>query len=163
MKGAMSIGKRLAAVRRLSGLNQIDFASHFGVSKNSIKDYERGATDPSYSLLVKLCTRYKIDANWLMLGRGNPDQITGVVYSGEGAKACGEAQSVSHFNRLVEVYFARPQGDRRFVHKNYLKHYVSREISNRLRSYGLPNSAHQTHGRRLRKAQAMRKLPPERR
>ena len=69
----MSIGKRLADIRRKQSLNQVEFAEHFGVSQSAYKNYEREATDPPVVLLAAICTTYKIDIRWLILGEGAPN------------------------------------------------------------------------------------------
>lgn len=70
----MSIGKRLAEVRATQNLNQIDFAELLGVPRSSYKNYERGAFDPPTSLVVQICERYSVDANWLLFGTRRPNE-----------------------------------------------------------------------------------------
>jgi transcriptional regulator with XRE-family HTH domain len=69
----MSIGKRLAEVRATQGLNQIDFAELLGVPQ-FVQNYERGAFDPPTSLVVQICERYGVDANWLLFGTRRPNE-----------------------------------------------------------------------------------------
>jgi transcriptional regulator with XRE-family HTH domain len=70
----MSIGKRIVEIRKTTGLNQTDFAELFGSSRGTYKNYERGAVDPPVSLVMKICEKYGINANWLLLGRNNPSE-----------------------------------------------------------------------------------------
>ena len=70
----MSIGKRLAEVRAEQGLNQVEFAELLGVPRSSYKNYERGAFDPPTSLVVQICKRYGVDANWLLFGNRRPSE-----------------------------------------------------------------------------------------
>jgi len=70
----MSIGKRLAEVRATQGLNQVDFAELLGVPRSSYKNYERGAFDPPTSLVVQICGKYGVDANWLLFGTRQPNE-----------------------------------------------------------------------------------------
>ena len=70
----MSIGKRLAEVRATQNLNQVDFAEQLGVPRSSYKNYERGAFDPPTSLVVQICERYGVDANWLLFGTRRPSE-----------------------------------------------------------------------------------------
>jgi transcriptional regulator with XRE-family HTH domain len=40
-----------------------------GVSQSQYSKYERGETEPSLSVLVKLCERFERSLDWLVLGR----------------------------------------------------------------------------------------------
>jgi transcriptional regulator with XRE-family HTH domain len=64
----------MAEVRAAQGLNQIDFAELVGVSRSAYKNYERGASDPPTSLVVQICERYGVDANWLLFGTRRPNE-----------------------------------------------------------------------------------------
>jgi transcriptional regulator with XRE-family HTH domain len=66
----MSIGSRIAKIRGRVGRNQIDFAKDLGVSQSAFKNYERGASEPPVGLLINLCKRYNVGADWLVLGQG---------------------------------------------------------------------------------------------
>lgn len=70
----MSIGKRMAEVRSAQGLNQVDFAELVGVPRSSYKNYERGAFEPPTSLVMHICERFGVDANWLLFGPRQPSE-----------------------------------------------------------------------------------------
>lgn len=76
-KGAclVSLGRRLAEVRRKAALNQIEFALHFGVSQSAYKNYERDATEPPVHLLADICEKYDVNLNWLATGVGAQDAV----------------------------------------------------------------------------------------
>lgn len=69
----MSIGRRLADIRRRKSLNQVEFAGLLGVSQSAYKNYEREATDPPVALLLDISKTQKVNIGWLMLGEGAPD------------------------------------------------------------------------------------------
>lgn len=69
----MSIGKRLADIRRRKSLNQVEFAELLGVSQSAYKNYEREATDPPIALLIDISKTQKVNISWLVLGEGAPD------------------------------------------------------------------------------------------
>lgn len=66
------VGRRLAQIRTGKGYNQLEFAKIIGVSAGSLKNYERGFTEPPISLLQLLNEKYDINPNWVILGRQNP-------------------------------------------------------------------------------------------
>ncbi len=66
----MSLGNRIAQLRKRTGLNQVDFAQRLGVSQSAFKNYERGASEPPVSLITRLCSDFNASADWLVLGIG---------------------------------------------------------------------------------------------
>lgn len=71
----VSLGRRLAEVRRRTPLNQIEFAQLFGVSQSAYKNYERDATEPPVHLLADICEKYDVNLNWLATGTGAQDAV----------------------------------------------------------------------------------------
>jgi transcriptional regulator with XRE-family HTH domain len=74
VQGMTTIGERLAQLRSKIGLNQTDFASQFGIAQGTYKNYESGSVDPPLNLLVKICAKYDVNANELILGHSRPTQ-----------------------------------------------------------------------------------------
>lgn len=66
------IGRRLNEIRRLKGLNQIEFAAKIGVSQTALVAYERGDRDPPASALVALGDEFDVRAEWILSGTGLP-------------------------------------------------------------------------------------------
>jgi transcriptional regulator with XRE-family HTH domain len=69
-----TIAERLAQLRAKVGLKQTDFAGQFGVQQGTYKNYEQGTVDPPLNLLVKICAKYDVNANELILGHSRPTQ-----------------------------------------------------------------------------------------
>lgn len=63
----VAIGRR---IRQLRGFEtqQSEFAQLLGVSQSQYSKYERGETEPSLEILVKLGTRFGKSLDWLVLG-----------------------------------------------------------------------------------------------
>jgi DNA-binding XRE family transcriptional regulator len=64
----------MAQVRAATGLNQLDYAELINVARSSYKNYERGALDPPSTLVIAICERFGVDANWLLMGKTQPSK-----------------------------------------------------------------------------------------
>lgn len=60
------LGRRLAAVRTLRGLNQKQVAEEMGVSQVSYSKYEHGQITMGLDKLVAICAILDVDADWLL-------------------------------------------------------------------------------------------------
>lgn len=65
-----TLGQRLAQVR--GGLSQQEFADRIGVSRNTLVRYENNRRVPDATTLQRIIEDYEVDANWLLLGVGEP-------------------------------------------------------------------------------------------
>lgn len=64
-----AIGQRIKIIRGTT--DQIEFAKHIGVSKNSVGRYERDESPPDVKFLQRLCLAYPtINPGWLLMGSG---------------------------------------------------------------------------------------------
>jgi transcriptional regulator with XRE-family HTH domain len=63
----VAIGRR---IRELRGFDtkQAEFARMLGISQSVYSKYERGETEPSLEILVKLSKRFGKSVDWLVLG-----------------------------------------------------------------------------------------------
>jgi len=62
------IGER---IRELRGKEtQVQWEARFGVTRDTIRRYESGVNPPNADFLTALCEAYNVDANWLLLGKG---------------------------------------------------------------------------------------------
>lgn len=64
------IGARLVRTREALGYNQSDFATHAGIGKSTLNQWESGTQRPSLDEAAKLCDRYGLTLEWIY--RGNP-------------------------------------------------------------------------------------------
>ncbi|NJO33615.1 MAG: helix-turn-helix transcriptional regulator [Rhodospirillales bacterium] len=71
----VSLGRRLAEVRRKAAINQVEFAQLFGVSQSAYKNYERDATEPPVHMLADICEKYDVNLNWLATGIGAQNAV----------------------------------------------------------------------------------------
>lgn len=62
------MNKRIALVRKQSGLNQQDFADKIGLTKNYVSLMETGARSPSDRTISDICRIFDIQEEWLRHG-----------------------------------------------------------------------------------------------
>ncbi|MCE8007133.1 XRE family transcriptional regulator [Aestuariivita sp.] len=74
-------GKRLALFRKKIGLNQRDFAYQLGFSPGRVGSIESGASAPSRNFLERMSERYRVNADWLLYGRGEMLHDQGVGFA----------------------------------------------------------------------------------
>ena len=61
-----SLGKRLRQLRQNNRLCQDQVASLVGVNKNTMCSYENDVQQPSYEILVRLATIYRVSTDYLL-------------------------------------------------------------------------------------------------
>ncbi|MBT8141872.1 MAG: helix-turn-helix domain-containing protein [Gammaproteobacteria bacterium] len=69
-----SIGERMAYARKEKKLNQKDLATHLGVTRGSISQYENGIIEPSLENLDRTARFLDVSFEWLAFGRGLQDR-----------------------------------------------------------------------------------------
>jgi transcriptional regulator with XRE-family HTH domain len=64
-----AIGRR---IRELRGFDtqQADFARLLGVSQSQLSKYERGESEPSLEVLLRLSEKFGKSVDWILTGRG---------------------------------------------------------------------------------------------
>lgn len=62
------MNKRIAMVRKQSGLNQQDFAEKIGLTKNYVSLMETGARSPSDRTISDICRIFDVQEDWLRYG-----------------------------------------------------------------------------------------------
>ena len=62
------MNKRIALIRKNSGLNQQDFADKIGLTKNYVSLMETGARSPSDRTISDICRIFDIQEDWLRHG-----------------------------------------------------------------------------------------------
>jgi len=65
-----TIGQRLKAWRKESGLTLVQLSKKISVSQGSLSDQENGISLPSSTTLQKMCLRTDINVHWLLTGQG---------------------------------------------------------------------------------------------
>ena len=60
------IGIRIARVRALRGMTQMDLAANIGVSDQTISNWEVGIRTPRADLLLRLCRTLHCSADYLL-------------------------------------------------------------------------------------------------
>lgn len=66
------MNKRIAEVRRSTGLNQQDFATKIGLTKNFVSLLETGNRIPSDRTVSDICREFNVNETWLRTGEGEP-------------------------------------------------------------------------------------------
>lgn len=59
--------ERIKKLRKDRKLTQIEFAKKIGIAQSSLSEIEKG-TIPSAEILIKICSIFGIDGNWLLTG-----------------------------------------------------------------------------------------------
>lgn len=62
--------ERFKAVRKESGLTQVEFGRLIGVTGATISYIESGSSKPSAAALKIICSTYRVRYDWLMYGEG---------------------------------------------------------------------------------------------
>lgn len=66
-----SFEERFKLLRKKIGLTQKEMAKELEVPFTLISKYECGKIKPSVEMLIKLALKYRVNLNWLLLGKGN--------------------------------------------------------------------------------------------
>lgn len=63
------LAHRMKCAQLSLDLTQEQLAERLGIARQTLTGYEKGHTDPPASLLAQFCEDYRIDPQWLLLGR----------------------------------------------------------------------------------------------
>lgn len=63
-----TIGSRIKTIRKLNGLNQVEFANKIGVSQGTLSELEQDKYKPSTDTVIAFSNKFKTDLNWLLTG-----------------------------------------------------------------------------------------------
>ena len=64
-------GNKLKEIRKSISATQEQMADFLNISYRTYAAYERDENNPPYSMLVDLCTKYKINLNWFIADIGD--------------------------------------------------------------------------------------------
>jgi transcriptional regulator with XRE-family HTH domain len=67
ISSSSGIGARIAQIRQQT--TQTQFAATLGIHKNTLIRYEQEKRHPDSAFLVRICTQYGVDPNWLLSGQ----------------------------------------------------------------------------------------------
>jgi transcriptional regulator with XRE-family HTH domain len=61
-----TMGQRLLRLRKARGLSQREAADRLGIDRSTISAYERNMRQPSYEILVRMVSVYKVSSDYLL-------------------------------------------------------------------------------------------------
>lgn len=68
--------QRIREVRQAAGMTQTEFAMAIGTTKNQLSKYELGTQDTPTKIIIAVCNRFTVDANWLLgINAVNPNSV----------------------------------------------------------------------------------------
>ena len=65
---------RIKAIRKDQQMNQSEFANDLGIPLSNIQSYEIGRRAPSEASIKLICSKYKVNEEWLRTGNGEMKQ-----------------------------------------------------------------------------------------
>jgi transcriptional regulator with XRE-family HTH domain len=72
MLNKQSIGKRIKEARQFANITQNQIAKELGIKQQAYSRFETGVFEVDYEMLIYLCNRFKVSADYL-LGIENED------------------------------------------------------------------------------------------
>ena len=70
-----NVGKRVSELRKERDLSQVEFGKMLGISGQYVGKIERGVTNISAELIVKVCNATGISSDYLLFGIIEPEHI----------------------------------------------------------------------------------------
>ena len=64
----MTLGERIALVRKNAGLSQEQLGEKLGVSRQAVSKWESDQTNPDVAYVAQMCRLLKVSSDWLLLG-----------------------------------------------------------------------------------------------
>lgn len=68
-RGDQMLGRRIAALRRQTGLSQAGLAQRLGISASAMGMYEQGRREPSVETLVSMAREFGVSTDFLLTGK----------------------------------------------------------------------------------------------
>ena len=86
------LGQRIRELRKLLGLNQLEFGSRLGVTKQSVCNWENGNIQPSIDMLLRIAEVYSVSTDYMLgITQDCPLDVKGLTN-----------EQVSHIQRIVD-------------------------------------------------------------
>ena len=87
---------RLKTLRAEAHLSQRELAASFGMPQTTWNNYEQGKSQPGIELADRICSTFKVNFEWLLLGRGP-------MRPGESAEAESPSGDIRELQRRIAV------------------------------------------------------------
>ncbi len=68
-----TVGERIKIIRKNRKINQVDFAKSLGISQTHVSKIEKNVENPSKTLLMFISHRYRVNLEWIEIGKGEID------------------------------------------------------------------------------------------
>lgn len=105
-------GKRIAAIRKETGMNQTDFALAIGLKKSGLQKLEYGENTPAATTAMLICQKFNINHDWLMDGVGDMYIAEKSVLTG----ALRDAYTNDRlFREIADVYLSLDDNDKAVI------------------------------------------------
>ena len=113
-----NLKERIKEARQNAGLTQPQLAESVGVSRRTIVNYEKDASNASVEIVQKIASKCGVDEIWLLTGKGTmleshcPDNVTKVVVEHQDlVSRFKDPERAKKFNEfLIEIEEDDPEG-----------------------------------------------------
>ena len=106
----MSIGRRIAEIRRSHGVTQESLADQLGVSPKHISHTECGTSSLSLKNLMEFCNIFDCSMDYIIFGKTGdsvlaklPEEISDILYT-------GTEKDIDRLNRYLQMYIELTKG-----------------------------------------------------
>lgn len=96
----VELGNRIRTGIEKSGRKQVEFASLLGIYPPNLTRWIQGESAPSFEYLLKIGKSLNVSLDWLLLGKGQPDEEN--ILIAKNRKAEYKTPSRNHERRLPE-------------------------------------------------------------
>lgn len=100
----ISIGKRIAEIRRSHKVTQEILAEKLGLTPKHVSHVERGLSSYSIKNLIEFCAMFDCSLDYIILGKNSnnvlnklPEEIVSILYT-------GNEKEVDRLNRYLQIY-----------------------------------------------------------
>ena len=127
------MNKRIRLIREHFKLNQTDFGKTIGLKQSSVASYETGVREPTESVIMVICDKFKVSEIWLRTGEGEMFQKPSD--DEEFDRICTEIQlSGDEFIKsIIRAYWKLPENKKAVVRE------LIDSISDNKKSGGIPS------------------------
>lgn len=94
------IGNRIFICRRENGLTQKQFASMLNISNNHLSNIERGKSAPSFLLFLDICSKLKINTDYIALGNVCADVDDEIIQK---IKKCSDEDKIK-ISKIIDAF-----------------------------------------------------------